>query len=569
MRKYIMLFSVLLIVGLIVFSPIASVAAQYDSDNDGILDSKEEQLALKYEPYLHFAAGEKFFPTDANYHIINSELYEKKSDDSNELIEPFPEVASIAQYTTETFFLNNTLGGYKEIAEDYKQNREGFGDKIYAHVTGEAEFIVVQYWFFYAFNPGTLNQHQGDWEMVEIVLDSTETPQYAVYSQHHAGEMADWKDVEKVDETHPRVYVALGSHASYFRPYQGKLGMESDIVGNAYTLKPEDLEIVYLGEKGTGNHPSSQDWLDFGGKWGNWARLVDASLGAAGPSGPGQNENAEKWLNPVSWGSDKFLVNQTWFTASLIVFYFVYIFAAIIGIRAAYKIWKIVKRKREGKLNIMKILRSKAAVGVILGIVGIVVYFVALFLPWYVVTGNIETTLLETAGTTELVLIDGVNGLRINMLQGDQGLATMFGLGIPFSILFLSSVVLNALDIIGVEKPKSLSRTYIISGITSLIPIIIIIIFILSLAGLITQFAGFMGGGQQMPLQVTDMASEMSSSPLMGEFTDTINSHGTLTVIWGLAMGSYLFIAAAAIKIAAGIITRKAKVPETNKNTNE
>ena len=568
MRKYVMLFSVLLIVGLLLSSPIASVAAQ-DVDNDGIPDSKEKQLALKYEPYLHFAAGEKFFPTDANYHIINSELYEKKLDDSNELIERFPDVATIAQYTTENYFLNNTLGGYKEIAEDYKQNRESFGDKIYAHVTSEAGYIVVQYWFFYAFNPGTLNQHQGDWEMIEIVLDSTETPQYAVYSQHHAGEMADWKDVEKVDETHPRVYVALGSHASYFRSYQGKLGTESDIVGNAYTLKPEDLEIVYLGEKGTGKHPSSQDWLDFGGKWGNWAKLADAYIGAAGPSGPGQNENAEKWLNPVSWGSDKFQVNQTWFTASLIVFYFIYIFAAIIGIRAAYKIWKIVKRKREGKLNIIKILRSKAAVGVILGIVGIAVYFVGLFLPWYVVTGNIETTMLETAGTTELVLIDGVNGLRINMLQGDQGLTTMFGLGIPFGILFLSSVVLNALDIIGVEKPKSLSRTYIISGIMSLIPIIIIIIFIVSLSGLITQFAGFMGGGEQMPLQVTDMASEMSSSPLMGKFTDTINSHGTLTIIWGLAMGSYLFIAAAAIKIVAGIITRQAKVPETNKNAKE
>jgi hypothetical protein len=569
MCKYIMLFSILLIVGLLVPSPIASFAAQDYLDNDGILDSKEKQLALKYEPYLHFAVGEKFFPTDANYHIIKSELYEKKSDDSNELIERFPDVASIAQYTTENYFLNNTLGGYEEIAADYKQNRESFGDKIYAHVTSEAGFIVVQYWFFYAFNPGTLNQHQGDWEMIQIVLDSTETPQYAVYSQHHAGERTDWKDVEKVDETHPRVYVALGSHASYFRPYQGKLGIESDKLGNAYTLKPEDLEIIYLGEKGAGNHPSSQDWLDFGGKWGNWARIVDVSLGAAGPSGPGQNENAEKWLNPVSWGSDKFLVNQTWFTASLIVFYFIYIFAAIIGIRAAYKIWKIVKRKREGKLNIVKILRSKAAVGVILGIVGIVVYFVGLFLPWYVVTGNIETTMLETAGTTELVLIDGVNGLRINTLQGNQGLTTMFGLGIPFSILFLSSVVLNSLDIIGVEKPKSLSRTYIISGIMSLIPIIIIIIFIVSLAGLITPFASFMGGGQQIPQQVTDMASEMSSSPLMGEFTDTVNSHGTLTIIWGLAMGSYLFIAAATIKIAAGIILRKNQVAENNKNVSE
>jgi len=570
MRKYILLFLVLLIIGLLASSPIASVAAQNDSDNDGIPDSKEEQLALKYEPYLHFAAGEKFFPTDANYHIINSELYEKKLDDSNELIELFPDVASISRYTAENYFLNNTLGGYEQIAKDYKQNRESFGDKIYVHVTSEAGYIVVQYWFFYAFNPGTLNQHQADWEMIEIVLDySTETPQYAVYSQHHAGERAEWKDVEKVDETHPRVYVALGSHASYFRPYQGKLGTESDIVGNAYTLKPEDLEIVYLGENGMGNHPSSQDWLEFGGRWGNWDRRIDAYIGSAGPSGPGHEENAEKWLNPVSWGGDKFLVNQTWFTGSLLVFYFIYIFAAIIGVVTAYKVWKIVKRKRERKLNIMKILRSKAAVGVILGIVGIAVYFVGLFLPWYVVTGNIKTTMLETAGTTELVLIDGVNGLRINTLQTDQGLATMFGLGIPFSILFLSSVVLNALDIIGVEKTKSLSRTYIISCITSLIPIIIIIVFIVALAGVITSFASFLTGGQPIPQQVTDMVSAMSSSPFSGEFTDTINSSGTINITWGLAMGSYLFIAAAAIKIIAGIILRTAKVTETNKTAKE
>jgi len=567
MRKHIILFSVLLIIMLLTFSPVTNVAAQ-DSDNDGILDSKEEQLALTYEPYLYFASGEKFFPTDANYHIENSVLY-IKSDDTNTLIESSPTLASIAQYTTGDYFLNNTLGGSKEIAQDYKQRRESLGDKIYAHVTSEAGYIVVQYWFFYAFNPGTLNQHQGDWEMIQVVLDSTETPQYAVYSQHHAGERAVWNDVEKVDGTHPRVYVALGSHASYFRPYQGKLGIESDILGNAFTLKPEDLEIVQLGEKGTGNHPSSQDWLEFGGRWGNWARRIDSSLGAAGPSGPGQGENAEKWLNPVSWGGDKFLVNQTWFTGSLLVFYFVYIFAAIIAVRAAFKIWKIVKRKREGKLNLLKILRSKDAMGVILGIVGIVVYLVALFLPWYVVTGNIKTILLETAGTTELVLIDGINGIRVNTLQSDQGLATLFGIGIPFSILLLSSVVLNVLDIIGVEKPKSLLRTYIISGITSLIPVIIIIIFIISLAGLITPFASFVGGEQAIPPQITDMASAMSSSPLMGEFSDTINSHGTMSITWGLAIGSYLFIAAAAIKIAAAIITRTAKVPENNKKANE
>jgi len=564
MRKYVWFFSLIFFTGLLIFSSSQGVAAQDDLDNDGLLDSKESQLALMYAPYLHFAAGEKFFPTDVNYHIDNSVLY-LKSDDADALIDSSPTIANISLYQTGDYFLKNTLGAFEEIAEDYEQKKEILGYTVYARVTKKAEYFVVQYWFFYAFNPGTLNQHQGDWEMIEIILDSTERPLYAVYSQHFAGERASWNNVEKADETHPRVYVALGSHANYFRPYQGKLGLESDILGNAFTLELDDLQIALLGEKGAGNHPPSQDWLEYGGRWGNWAKLVDVSLGAAGPRGPGNGENEEKWSNPVSWGSDIFLVNQTWFILSWIAFYFLYIFTGIIAALAAVKVWRIVRRKKQGKLNLMKILRSKGSVGVVLGIVGIVLYLVAILLPWYVVRGNVQTTMLETVGETDLVLIDGVNGLRVNTLQSDQGLAQLFGLGIPFGIILLSSVVLNVLDLIGVEKAKSLSRTYIISGITSLIPVIIILVFIIQLAGLITPFANAMGGGVTIPPQIDEMAKRMSSSPIIGEYSGTLDSYGNLYISWGLGIGSYLFIAAAITKIAAGIITRKAvmiKKPE-------
>ena len=117
MRKYFMFFLILLVTGLLVVSPITNVTAQQDSDNDGILDSKEQQLASKYEPILHFASGEKFFPTDVNYHIDNSELF-MKIVDANELIDSSPTTTSIAQYTTEDYFLNNTLDGFEKIAQD-------------------------------------------------------------------------------------------------------------------------------------------------------------------------------------------------------------------------------------------------------------------------------------------------------------------------------------------------------------------------------------------------------------------------------------------------------------------
>ena len=460
MEKRFLYILAIIATGILVVSSISCVTAQQDSDNDGISDIKEEQLASLYEPVLHFASGEKFLPTDPNYHIQNSVLF-MKNGQVNTIVDNAPTVASIAEYTSENYFLNNTLGGSDQIAQDYTQNRELYGDKIYAHVTGEGSYTVVQYWFFYAYNPGTINQHQGDWEMIQVVLDSTETPIYAAYSQHHAGEMAEWQDVEKAGETHPRVYVSLGSHANYFRSFEGKLGASSDIVGNSYTLNPEDLEIVMLGELGTANHPASQNWLQFGGRWGNWADVTDEYLGATGPRGPGQGENAEKWMYPTSWGSTLTVADQTWFTANMVVYYLAYILAAVVGILAAFKIWKIYKRGKQGKLNIMKILRSKSSLAVILGIVGVAVHFIAVFSTWYLVTGNIQTPFLETAGTTEIVLIDGTNGLRINTLQGDQGLTTLFGLGIPFGILFVAGAILLALDIIGAEKAKELSTKYI------------------------------------------------------------------------------------------------------------
>jgi len=557
MRKQVRLLSMIFLAGLLVVSSFQGVAAQDDLDNDGILDSTETQLMLMYTPYLHFAAGEKFFPTNISYHIENSALYQK-SDDVDTLVDASPTVASISLYFTGDYYMKNTLGTPDEIAEDYEQKRQSLGYIIYAHVISEAEHIIVQYWFFYAFNPGSLNQHQGDWEMIQIILDSTEAPLYAVYSQHFAGERASWNDVEKADETHPRVYVALGSHANYFRPYQGKLGLESDVVGNAFTLEPDDLQIVLVGERGSGNHPPSQDWLEYGGRWGDWAKLADISLGAAGPRGLGHGENEEKWFYPVSWGIDAFLVDQNWFTLSWIASNFLYIFAGIIAVLAAIKIWRILRRKKQGKLNLMSILRSKGGVGVALGIAGIALYLVALLLPWYVVRGNVQTMGLETIGETDLVLVDGINGLRVNMLQSDQGLAQVFGIGIPFSIILLSSVVLNVLDLVGVEKAKSLSRTYIMSGITSIIPVIAILIFIIQLSGLIAPFANAIAGGATVPPQIDEMTRRMSSSPIIGEYNSTLDSIGNLYVSWGLGIGSYLLIAAAITKIVAGIITRKA-----------
>jgi hypothetical protein len=122
LRRLASFFTVFLF-GLLLVSFIGSVEAQEDSDNDGVLDLKEYELATRFAPSLHFADGEQFFPTNVSYHIDNSVLCLKLENDTNMLIDPAPSITSISAYETEDYFLNNTLGAFEAIAEDYEQRK--------------------------------------------------------------------------------------------------------------------------------------------------------------------------------------------------------------------------------------------------------------------------------------------------------------------------------------------------------------------------------------------------------------------------------------------------------------
>src|SRR3954469_8484855 len=84
--------------------------------------------------------------------------------------------------------------------------------------------LWLQYWFFYYYNDFQLagplltgGKHEGDWEMIQIRLDDAEQPVEAVFAQHANAERHDWGYVARAGASTPLVYVARGSHASYFR----------------------------------------------------------------------------------------------------------------------------------------------------------------------------------------------------------------------------------------------------------------------------------------------------------------------------------------------------------------
>ena len=118
----------------------------------------------------------------------------------------------------------------RDAVNEYRAMAEGQSTHVYyGRVVREAGWIVLQYWFFYAYNDWRsgfhgANDHEADWEMMMVVLDGEADEQpasWAVYAQHDyngADLRRRWDDRDQLElvDGHPVVYAGAGSHASYF-----------------------------------------------------------------------------------------------------------------------------------------------------------------------------------------------------------------------------------------------------------------------------------------------------------------------------------------------------------------
>jgi len=179
----------------------------------------------------------------------------------------------------------------------------------YYHVLYNRGYLVIQYWFFYAYNDwgtshGGVNDHEGDWEAVFVFLQG-DRPAYVAFSAHIGSpEWHAWDDpaLKRRFRNHPVAYVGCGSHANYFSP-------------SAHSISPlsvkdyaEGTSAVAIGP-GTGvgwGRPvdlEQQPWaLNFAGHWGALIKKWGAGWlapGAQAPDGPAWK--FPKWETPVAW----------------------------------------------------------------------------------------------------------------------------------------------------------------------------------------------------------------------------------------------------------------------------
>ena len=541
----------IILASLLIFALLAILALQ-----PSLRAQTDEDLASQYAPVLHFTQGEKFYPTSVDYITNSSVLKQRNSDGTSSVIYSEPTPDNLGTYTSSDLFLKNKWDTLEDITADYASNAASLGYYAYVHVVRSSSSIVVQYWLFYIYNNGPLNDHEGDIEVVQVFLDGSGNPKTVLASQHGAGQNAAWGDVEKSD-MHPVIYVAQGSHANYFRSYQGKIGIENDVVGSdGKTIMPNQLNLILLGEQG--NHPADQSWLDFPGRWGYWGTEQEVALGRAGPYGPVLNQEGTRWAQPEAYLNSTFHVDGTYFILALLAANFLLILIIYMVARGAWKVWGIAKLHRKGGLLVGKFLKGRGGIGLALGIVAIVITIVALFLPWYTITASSQGGPLAQQGDVTLMTIDGIRGLTVNLFLGSNsdspsGYTSLFSTQLPFAILIAAGIVLLALDVIGVKSGKSLGTKLMVGMVTTLLPVILILLFIALLSSFLPMASGLFPG-QTIPTQVESMVRTVSGSPVGGTTSSQFPVVGVTTVNWGLSIGAYLFIVAAILRLIGGFV---------------
>jgi len=169
--------------------------------------------------------------------------------------------------------------------------------RVYGRVLEHDGYTWVQYWAWHYHNPKRIigfGSHEGDWELVQIGLDSHDEPRRVTFAQHNGGEAKEWPEVEQVDDTHVVVYVAIFSHAAYF-----EAGTQ------AYAAR-------FLADNPDGDGPEVDPllepfagWKHWPGRWGRGSangRRFGGKFGGLGPESPGSQEG--RWLRPGNFHSE-------------------------------------------------------------------------------------------------------------------------------------------------------------------------------------------------------------------------------------------------------------------------
>lgn len=276
-------------------------------------------LLSRHAPVFVLHPSERFTPVPVDGFLADSDVKQKQGDGSWAIV-PGALPTSGGPWRLDQRSCSARDGILATDCYAAAEAAHGAAPTVYGATFKRSRQVALQYWLFYPFNPYSTEVppdprfaqvHEGDWELVTVILDAKGVPQTAAYSRHCAGARRDWKKVERRG-SRPVVYVALGSHANYFRPGRypqdekcwpavllsiiEQNGQEvADFVAKGRTVRPRVVPVT----------ATSPSWMAFPGTWGEdqFVRILEqVFLYKAGPEGPGLHEAWRKpFAEPLSW----------------------------------------------------------------------------------------------------------------------------------------------------------------------------------------------------------------------------------------------------------------------------
>src|SRR3989338_338307 len=301
----------------------------------------EDALLLRYAPILHIF-DDDYRPKEIAAILSESDLYKNNFIVQDQLINSNPTLSIIAHPELDTNYyldIENAEPGNNPILPDPERFTK-YQTAIYGRRTLDSAseenntnlpllkpntaYTILQYWFFYPYNnfiwrhsdgtdrPG--NNHEGDWEMIQLILDpETEHPLYAIYSWHWGGTVYKWEELEVTNETHPHVYVGKGGHASWgeggvnFYVIEKQRGDITPDTSDVESIKLTSLNCDMNCENFSLLEIPENQWNNFPGIWGEPEKLF--SPGSGGPFSPkfigyGLNNPTIRWSEPIKCSND-------------------------------------------------------------------------------------------------------------------------------------------------------------------------------------------------------------------------------------------------------------------------
>lgn len=536
----------------------AAPAQAQDEDGDGTADQMEADLLEAHAPYFYFHPDETYFPVAVDFALEHSVLERFNGSGPPILVDADPTPVELAAFSTpanpevnpgDVVYLNNTRGSVRDDAGILSAYRAADAEVVYGRATTTNGERVLQYWLFYAFNPGRWNHHEGDWEMVQVTLQGG-NPVHVAYSQHQHGQRLAWANV-LTEGTHPKVFVARGSHANYPRPYQGQLGIAGDEVSDAGPVwSPTDYEVANVGE--AGSPLPGMEWLGFAGLWGEFY-LQAYARAEVGPSGPAFRAGGEMFGSPVAWAEDLSVPTRIdlgieWILANIWLVFFGLLGLSIL--LTLLRLWRVQRRTKAGvRMWPYAHLRpvDRKSVGLLLAVAGLALGVVGFFYPWYVVTLEVDAPgFLVTEGAVDFLRVGGVDGVLVNPLRAGGAGDLVALVPLPLAFMFVILTGYYFVRIAGTKTARRLGAKFLGRGIVWLLPFALIVLFT---STLLVGLAGLDLGGIRPDLILEPVAEDP-----FGGSTSLAYEGGSAEVAWGLAFGSYLLFGAAGLMVLAALL---------------